>query len=390
MKKLLFIALFFFLLLAVVAAGPILISTKEIKDGAITLPKLAITGDCSTGKFLGSTGTGINCTFLNTSNATQLQGRILAATAPTPNQVVGWNSSLSQWEPQTISTTSGTVTSVWLTAPAAGLTVSGSPITSSGSFSIGLANDLGALEGLTGTGYPKRVGTDSWTISTAITSSDLADSGVTAGSCTNCNLSINAKGQVTAQSNGSGGGSSSYSGLSDVQLASSTKGDIAAYDSAASKWKNLAPGANGQVLTADNSQTLGIKWNTPSNSWTQVANQTGSVSTTVNPTVAAQVLTPNTSIYTFSASTNPRYIYVQANATWTRASSQALHLWINLDGTTSIVGAANLTSGTVIGGSYVLPPDNAAHTVQFVYAPSGDIGYTTFSLGEFKVWVLAG
>lgn len=55
------------------------------------------------------------------------------------------------------------VTSVGATAPAAGLTISGSPITSSGSFTFGLANDLAALEGLSSTGFAVRTAADTWT-----------------------------------------------------------------------------------------------------------------------------------------------------------------------------------------------------------------------------------
>jgi hypothetical protein len=56
----------------------------------------------------------------------------------------------------------GTVTSVNLTAPVAGITVSGGPITSSGSITLALANDLAALEGLTSTGFAVRTTTDTW------------------------------------------------------------------------------------------------------------------------------------------------------------------------------------------------------------------------------------
>lgn len=45
----------------------------------------------------------------------------------------------------------GTVTSVGITAPAAGITVSGSPVTASGSITLTLADDLAALEALSGT-----------------------------------------------------------------------------------------------------------------------------------------------------------------------------------------------------------------------------------------------
>lgn len=57
----------------------------------------------------------------------------------------------------------GTVLSVAATAPAAGFTISGSPITTSGTFVFTLANDLAALEALTGTGIAVRTGTSTWT-----------------------------------------------------------------------------------------------------------------------------------------------------------------------------------------------------------------------------------
>lgn len=58
---------------------------------------------------------------------------------------------------------SGTVTSVNITAPAAGITASGGPITSSGSITLALANDLAALEALSGTNtIYYRSGADTW------------------------------------------------------------------------------------------------------------------------------------------------------------------------------------------------------------------------------------
>jgi hypothetical protein len=57
----------------------------------------------------------------------------------------------------------GSVTSVNITPPAAGLTASGGPITTSGAITLGLANDLAALEGLGSTGFAQRTATDTWT-----------------------------------------------------------------------------------------------------------------------------------------------------------------------------------------------------------------------------------
>lgn len=65
-------------------------------------------------------------------------------------------------------TSSGSVTSVGITPPAAGITVSNSPITSSGNMTLALANDLAAVEGLSGTGIAVRTATDTWATRTLV------------------------------------------------------------------------------------------------------------------------------------------------------------------------------------------------------------------------------
>lgn len=62
----------------------------------------------------------------------------------------------------------GTVTSVTLTQPAAGLTItsSGTAITTSGTRTFALANDLAAVEGLAANGLATRTATDTWTVRT--------------------------------------------------------------------------------------------------------------------------------------------------------------------------------------------------------------------------------
>lgn len=59
--------------------------------------------------------------------------------------------------------TAGTVTSVATVQPASGLTISGSPITTNGTFTFALANDLAAVEALATTGIATRTGVDAWT-----------------------------------------------------------------------------------------------------------------------------------------------------------------------------------------------------------------------------------
>jgi hypothetical protein len=63
---------------------------------------------------------------------------------------------------------SGTVTSVAATGPTSGFSVSGSPITTSGTLTFSLTNDLAAVEGLTTTGIVRRTAADTWSAGTAV------------------------------------------------------------------------------------------------------------------------------------------------------------------------------------------------------------------------------
>jgi hypothetical protein len=60
------------------------------------------------------------------------------------------------------STVTGTVTSVSAAAPAAGITITGSPITTAGTLTFALVNDLAAVEGLASTGFAVRTAADTW------------------------------------------------------------------------------------------------------------------------------------------------------------------------------------------------------------------------------------
>lgn len=62
----------------------------------------------------------------------------------------------------------GTVSSVNITAPIAGITATGGPVTSSGAITLALANDLAAVEGLSATGIVRRTATDTWSAGTAV------------------------------------------------------------------------------------------------------------------------------------------------------------------------------------------------------------------------------
>ena len=76
---------------------------------------------------------------------------------------------------------SGTVTSITLTQPASGLTITGSgtAITTAGTPTFALANDLAAVEGLSGTGYVRRTASEVWGTTATVPWSDVASTPTT-------------------------------------------------------------------------------------------------------------------------------------------------------------------------------------------------------------------
>lgn len=99
---------------------------------------------------------------------TQIKLKQIGQSGATSGQVISWSG--TEWVPAAV----GTVTSVGITPPSQGITVSGSPITSSGSITLALSDDLAAIENLSSTGIAVRTGTSTWTTRTIAVSTSYS------------------------------------------------------------------------------------------------------------------------------------------------------------------------------------------------------------------------
>jgi len=208
-----------------------------------------------------SAGTGISLSgagvisALNTSNlwnAAQLQGRNIATTAPADQDVLTWSAATSTWLPKAV----GSVTSVALSLPSSIFTVSGSPVTStgtlSGTFNSQTANTVfAAPNGTAGTpsfralvaadipsgsgNYIQNISTGTQTASFSISGNGLIG--------TNLGVGISTTPANTLEV----GGTTAASGLSGLRLTG-----LGAATLQSSMANTLAVNANGDVVVTQN------------------------------------------------------------------------------------------------------------------------------------------
>lgn len=174
---------------------PTLPSTKITgQDLTAASTRIGITG--GTGAVLVAATVDVNEANLNLANMSGTLGYGHGGTGLTVLgsglQYLRTNAGATAMEWATLTLTSGTVTSVGATAPTAGFTISGSPINTSGTFVFTLANDLAALEGLSGTGFPARTGTDAYSLRTITGSTyiGVVDGNGVSGNPTITNLGV--------------------------------------------------------------------------------------------------------------------------------------------------------------------------------------------------------
>lgn len=207
--------------------------------------------------------------------------RVNSSTGTSGQVLTSRGSSLTpEWT--TVSSGSGTVTSVDASGGTTGLSFTGGPITTSGTLTLG--GTLGVANGGTGaatlTGYVKGTGTSALTASSTIPGSDITGditgnaANVTgtvsiANGGTGATTAVAATNALLPSQTGNSGKVLGTDGTNTSWVTAgggttsplTTKGDVYTYSTVDAR---LPVGTNGQVLTVDSAEATGIKWATPS------------------------------------------------------------------------------------------------------------------------------
>ena len=137
-----------------------------VQHPAITDPRLLLK-DSGTGELTAN----LNLGGFNITNVGTIAGFTPAGAT---TSAAGFMSAADKTKIDTVATNAtanvGTVTSIGVSAPSAGFTISPAALTGAGTFVFTLADDLAALEALSGTGLARRTGANAWSLdSTAYT-----------------------------------------------------------------------------------------------------------------------------------------------------------------------------------------------------------------------------
>lgn len=259
---------------------------------------------------------------------------------------------------------SGTVTSVAATQPASGLTITGSPVTTSGTLVFALNNDLQGLENLATNGIAVRTATSTW-----------ANRTLTAGSGISITNGDGIAGNPTISATGSGGTVTSVAATAPASGFTVSGSPITGAGT-------LTFALNNDLLGLENMAGTGLVTRTAANSYAQRTLTAGAgISITNgdgisgNPTIAATgggsgTVNQSTTLVdgrvTLSAGSN--LITDDANMTFNRTTDQLTIGTGNISATLNVLPLA--TSGTVEVGKFSSPTTGNSITT-FVNTSTG-------------------
>lgn len=277
--------------------------------------------------------TGFNADLLDGFNSTDFQPidadlTAIAALAGTSGLLK--KTAANTWSLDTTNYGTGSVTSIAANAPVAGLTITGSPITTSGTLTFALANDLAAVEGLAGTGFAVRTAADTWANRSVTSANNKITVTNGDGVAGNVSLTIN-------EANFTGIPESAVTGLvTDLANKQPLDADLTAI---------AALTGTGGFLKTNGSGTWSVDTNTyltTNQTITLTGDVTGSGTTTIATTLSNTGVTAGSGYNTFTVDAKGRITAASTTAYLTSATGVT-----TFSGGTTGLTPASATSGAI-------------------------------------------